>query len=108
MSIPKASGFKVKKGQRVGLKITLRGDRMYDFLDKLINIALPRTRDFKGVPSVFDGHGNLTLGFKEQIAFPEIDEGTDKIFGFEVTIATTAKKDEEAKEILTLLGMPFK
>jgi large subunit ribosomal protein L5 len=102
------AGFKIKKGQKIGLKVTLRGDRMYDFLDKLINIVLPRTRDFKGVSSAFDGRGNLSMGFKEQIAFPEIEEGTDKTFGLEITISTNAKKDQEAKELLRFLGMPFK
>jgi len=102
------SGFKIKKGQQVGLKVTLRGKRMYDFLDKLINIALPRTKDFKGVSSSFDGHGNLTLGFKEQVAFPEVAEGATELFGLEITITTTTKEDKEAKELLTLMGMPFK
>jgi|UniRef100_A0A7V3JA68 large subunit ribosomal protein L5 len=102
------SGFKIKKGQQVGLKVTLRGKRMYDFLDKLINIALPRTKDFKGVSSSFDGRGNLTLGFKEQIAFPEVSEGATELFGLEITITTTTKEDKEAKELLTLMGMPFK
>jgi large subunit ribosomal protein L5 len=102
------AGFQVRKGQKVGLKVTLRGNRMYDFLDKLINIVLPRTRDFKGVSSSFDGRGNLSMGFREQIAFPEIEEGTDKIFGLEITISTNTKKDEETKELLRFLGMPFK
>lgn len=102
------AGFKVRKGQKVGLKITLRGNRMYDFLDKLINIVLPRTRDFKGVSSSFDGRGNLSMGFREQIAFPEIEESTDKIHGLEITISTNAKKDAEAKDLLRFLGMPFK
>lgn len=102
------SGFKIRKNQKIGLKVTLRGNRMYDFLDKLINIALPRTRDFKGVAASFDGRGNLNIGFKEQVVFPEIEEGTDKIFGFQVAISTTTQKDEEAKELLKFLGMPFK
>ncbi|MCX6806792.1 MAG: 50S ribosomal protein L5 [Candidatus Berkelbacteria bacterium] len=102
------SGFKLRKNQQVGLKITLRGERMYYFLDKLINIALPRTRDFKGTDASFDGHGNLNLGLKEQIVFPEIDEATERIHGFLVTITTNAEKDEEAKELLTILGMKFK
>lgn len=101
------SGFKVKKGQIVGLKVTLRGKKMFDFLNKFINIALPRTRDFKGVESKFDGQGNLTFGIKEHIIFPEIKEGEEP-FGLEVTISTTAKKDEEAKELLKLFGIPFK
>lgn len=102
------SGFKIKKGQQVGMKVTLRGKRMYDFLDKLINIALPRTRDFKGVTSNFDKKGNLTLGFREQVVFPEAEESSDTLFGLEVTIVTTAKNAEEAQELLSLLGMPFK
>jgi len=101
------SGFKVKKGQKIGLKVTLRGKRMYDFLDKLINIALPRTRDFKGISPSFDGRGNLTIGVKEQTVFPEIEEGTEKVFGLEATVVTNAKKDEEAKELLRLFGIPF-
>lgn len=101
------SGFKIRKGQKVGLKVTLRGNRMYHFLDKLINIALPRTRDFKGVTSSFDGRGNLNIGFKEQIVFPEIEEGVDTIHGLQVTISTNAKNNEQAKELLKLFGMPF-
>lgn len=102
------AGFKVRKGQNIGLKVTLRGNRMYDFLDKLINIALPRIKDFKGVPRSFDSHGNLNLGIKEHIVFPEIEEGTEKIYSLQLTIVTTAKTDEEAKELLNILGMPFK
>jgi len=100
------SSFKLKKGQEVGMKVTLRGERMFDFLDKLINITLPRTKDFKGVVNRFDGQGNLTIGFKEQLPFPEVEGSTDT-FGLEVTIVTSAKKDEQAKELLKLLGMPF-
>jgi len=102
------SGFKLRKGQNVGLKITLRGKRMYDFLEKVINIALPRSRDFKGIISKFDGKGNLTTSFREQIVFPEIEEGTEKIFGFEATIVTSAKNDGQAKELLSLLGLKYK
>lgn len=102
------SGFKIKKGQKIGLKVTLRGERMYDFLDRVINIALPRTRDFQGIFKSFDGHGNLTIGFKEHSVFPETGEETEKTHGFEVTICTTAKKDKHAKKLLELLGMPFK
>ena len=94
----------------IGCKVTLRGDRMYDFLDKLINVALPRVRDFRGVsPKAFDGRGNYTLGIKEQLIFPEIDyDKIDKIRGLEVVIVTTAKTDEEARELLKLMGMPFR
>ncbi|PMQ00978.1 MAG: 50S ribosomal protein L5 [Dictyoglomus sp. NZ13-RE01] len=104
------SNFHLRKGMPIGLKVTLRGDRMYAFLYKLINIALPRVRDFQGVsPSSFDGRGNYTLGIKEQLIFPEIEyDKIDKIRGMDITIVTTAKTDEEAKELLTLLGMPFK
>ena len=103
------AAFHLRVGMPVGLKVTLRGERMYEFLDKLINAVLPRVREFQGVPPTsFDGRGNYTLGFKEQIAFPEIEfEKIDKLRGFEVTIATTAKTDEEGKQLLTLLGMPF-
>jgi len=104
------SNFHLRKGMPIGLKVTLRGDRMYAFLYKLINIALPRVRDFQGVsPNSFDGRGNYTLGIKEQLIFPEIEyDKIDKIRGMDITIVTTAKTDEEAKELLTLLGMPFK
>ena len=101
------SGFKLRKGQKVGLKVTMRGKRMNDFFDKLINITLPRTRDFKGVKAAFDGRGNLTIGFKEQIAFPEIEEGNEKLHGLAITICTTAKNNEEAKELLTQFGIRF-
>ncbi len=104
------AGFKLRQGMSIGCKVTLRGDRMYDFLDKLINVALPRVRDFRGVsPTAFDGRGNYTLGIKEQVIFPEIDyDKIDKIRGLEVVIVTTAKSDEEARELLRLMGMPFR
>lgn len=103
------AGFKLREGMSIGCKVTLRGDRMYDFLDKLINVALPRVRDFRGVsPKAFDGRGNYTLGIKEQLIFPEIDyDKIDKIRGLEVVIVTTAKTDEEARELLKLMGMPL-
>ncbi|MGB9840443.1 50S ribosomal protein L5 [Thermovenabulum sp.] len=103
------ASFKIRKGMPIGAKVTLRGVRMYDFLDKLFNVALPRVRDFKGVsPDAFDGRGNYTLGIKEQLIFPEIDyDKIDKIRGMDITIVTTAKTDEEAKELLQNLGMPF-
>ncbi len=102
--------FKVRAGNPVGVMVTLRGNRMYDFLDKLFNIALPRVRDFSGVsPSSFDGHGNFSLGLREQLIFPEIDyDKIDRVRGLEVVIATTAKTDEEGRRLLELLGMPFR
>jgi len=104
------AGFKLRKGMSIGCKVTLRGDRMYEFLDRLINIALPRVRDFRGLSSKsFDGRGNYTLGLKEQIIFPEIDyDKIDKVRGMNVTIVTTAKTDEEGKELLSLFGFPFR
>lgn len=104
------SNFHLRKGVPIGLKVTLRGDRMYAFLYKLINIALPRVRDFQGVsPNSFDGRGNYSLGIKEQLIFPEIEyDKIDRIRGMDVIIVTTAKTDEEAKELLTFFGMPFK
>ncbi len=104
------SNFHLRKGMPIGLKVTLRGERMYAFLYKLINIALPRVRDFQGVsPNSFDGRGNYTLGIKEQLIFPEIEyDKIDKIRGMDITIVTTAKTDEEAKELLSLFGMPFR
>ncbi|HEY8393092.1 MAG TPA: 50S ribosomal protein L5 [Capillibacterium sp.] len=104
------ANFKVRAGASVGCKVTLRGERMYEFLDKLFNLALPRIRDFRGVsPQSFDGRGNYNLGLKEQLIFPEIDYDTiDKIRGMDVTIVTTAQSDEEAYELLKLLGMPFR
>jgi len=102
--------FKLREGNPIGIKVTLRGDRMYDFLDRLMNIALPRLRDFRGVsPDAFDGRGNYTLGLQEQLIWPEINYDTiDKVRGMEVTIVTTAKTDEEARRLLQLLGMPFR
>jgi len=104
------SGFKIRQNQTIALMVTLRRKRMYDFVDKLINIALPRTRDFRGLdPESLDGKGNLTIGFKEHLAFPEIKaDEIEKLHGLEVTIATTAKNDEEGLELLKLLGFPFK
>jgi len=104
------AGFKLREGMAIGCKVTLRGERMYDFLDKLINLALPRARDFRGVsPQAFDGRGNYSLGIKEQTIFPEIDyDKIDKIRGLEVVIVTTAKTDEEARELLRSMGMPFR
>jgi len=102
--------FKLRAGMPIGMKVTLRGKRMYDFFDKLVNIVLPRFRDFRGVSrDSFDGRGNYNLGIKEQIVFPEIDyDKIDKIRGFEVTIVTTAKNDDEARTLLELMGMPFR
>ncbi|KRK64198.1 MULTISPECIES: 50S ribosomal protein L5 [Companilactobacillus] len=103
------AGFRLREGMSIGAKVTLRGDRMYDFLDKLINIALPRVRDFHGVGTrSFDGRGNYTLGIKEQLVFPEIDyDKVNKIRGLDIVIVTTANTDEESRELLTQLGMPF-
>ena len=103
------AAFKLREGQPIGVMVTLRGKRMKEFLEKLVNIVLPRVRDFHGVPlSGFDGHGNYSLGFKEQIVFPEIDYSKiDKIRGLEVTIVTDAENDEEGIELLKELGMPF-
>lgn len=104
------SGFKIRKGMPIGVKITLRGQRMYDFLERLIHIALPRTRDFRGINiDSFDHKGNLTIGIKEHIVFPEISpEQTKSIFGFEITVVTTAKNKEEGIKLLKLLGFPIK
>ena len=104
------ANFKVREGMNIGLKVTLRGGRMYDFFDKLVSIALPRVRDFRGVSDkAFDGRGNYSLGLKEQLIFPEITyDQVEKIRGMDVCIVTTAKSDEEARELLTALGMPFK
>ncbi|MBO8129561.1 MAG: 50S ribosomal protein L5 [Peptococcaceae bacterium] len=104
------AAFKVREGMKIGAKVTLRGERMWSFMDRLINVALPRVRDFRGVsPNSFDGRGNYTLGIKEQLIFPEINyDKIDKIRGFDVTIVTTANTDEEARELLRLLGMPFR
>ena len=103
------AGFKLREGNPIGLSVTLRGNRMYDFLDRLLNTALPRIRDFRGVsPKSFDGRGNYSLGIREQIIFPEIDYGQiERIRGFQVTITTTARTDGEATRLLSLLGMPF-
>jgi large subunit ribosomal protein L5 len=104
------SNFKLRAGVPIGIKVTLRRDRMYHFLDKLMAVALPRVRDFKGVsPKGFDGRGNYTLGIKEQIIFPEVNyDKIDKIRGMNITIVTTARTDEEGMELLRLLGMPFR
>ena len=104
------ANFKLRTGMPVGLRVTLRGDRMYEMLDRLMSIALPRIRDFRGVaPSSFDGRGNFNLGIKEQIIFPEIDyDKIDKIRGLDVSIATTAKTDDEGRALLKLMGMPFR
>jgi large subunit ribosomal protein L5 len=101
--------FRLRTGTPIGAKVTLRGERMWDFLDRLISLALPRIRDFRGIPSrSFDGRGNYSLGFREQLAFPEIDyDKVDRLRGLEVSIVTTAKTDEESKRLLELLGMPF-
>jgi len=101
--------YKLRQGNPIGVKVTLRGKRMYDFLDRLMNIALPRLRDFRGVsPDAFDGRGNYTLGLHEQLVWPEIEyDSIDKIRGMEISIVTTAKTDEEARRLLQLLGMPF-
>jgi len=103
------AGFKLREGMPIGCKVTLRGERAYEFLNRLINVALARVRDFSGVnPKSFDGRGNYALGLKEQIVFPEIDyDKIDKIRGFDVIISTTAQTDEEARELLRALGMPF-
>jgi len=104
------ANFKLRTGMPVGLRVTLRGDRMYEMLDRLMSIALPRIRDFRGVaPSSFDGRGNFNLGIKEQIIFPEIDyDKIDKIRGLDISIATNAKTDDEGRALLKLMGMPFR
>ena len=103
------ANFKLREGMPIGAKVTLRQDKMWEFLDRLFNVALPRVRDFRGInPNAFDGRGNYALGLKEQLIFPEIDyDKIDKIRGMDVVLCTTAKTDEEAKELLTLLGAPF-
>ena len=103
------SNFKLREGSKIGAKVTLRGERMYEFVDKLFNVALPRVRDFKGInPNSFDGRGNYNMGLKEQLIFPEIDyEKIDKIRGMDISFTTTAASDEEARELLSLLGAPF-
>jgi large subunit ribosomal protein L5 len=102
------ANFKLREGRAVGVKVTLRGAQMWAFLDRLINVALPRTRDFRGIPDKFDGRGNYTLGLREQLLFPEIEyDQIDRIRGMEISINTTAETDEEARRLLELLGMPF-
>ncbi len=103
------ANFKIREGQAIGCKTTLRGDKMYEFLDRLVNLALPRVRDFRGVnPNAFDGRGNYALGIKEQLIFPEIEyDKVDKVRGMDIIIVTTAKTDEEARELLRLFNMPF-
>jgi large subunit ribosomal protein L5 len=104
------ANFKLREGRAIGVKITLRGDRMWAFLDRLMNVALPRVRDFRGVsPDAFDGRGNYTLGLREQLVFPEIDyDKIDKLRGLEVAIVTTARTDDEGRLLLRMLGMPFR
>ena len=104
------ASFKVREGMSIGCKVTLRGVRMYDFLDKLFNVALPRVRDFRGMsPRSFDGRGNYTIGIREQLIFPEIDYSkVEKIMGMDIVIVTTAETDEEARELLRLMGAPFR
>lgn len=103
------ANFKIREGMPIGCKVTLRGEKMYEFLDRLVNLALPRVRDFRGVnPNSFDGRGNYALGIKEQIIFPEIEyDKVDKVRGMDVIFVTTAKTDEEARELLTQFGMPY-
>ena len=103
------ANFKVREGMKIGAKVTLRGDRMYEFIDKLISIAIPRVRDFRGLsPKSFDGRGNFAMGFKEQLVFPEIEyDKVDAIRGMDIIVVTTAETDEEARELLTQMGMPF-
>ncbi len=103
------ANFKLRAGMKIGAKVTLRGERMFEFIDRLFNLALPRVRDFKGInPNAFDGRGNYSLGLKEQLIFPEIEyEKVDKIRGMDIAFVTTANTDEEAKELLTLMGAPF-
>jgi large subunit ribosomal protein L5 len=104
------AGFKLREGVSIGCMVTLRGDRMYEFFDRLVNLALPRVRDFRGIsPDAFDGSGNYTLGIREHLIFPEIDYGKiDKLKGMNITIVTTAKSDEEARDLMKNLGMPFR
>jgi large subunit ribosomal protein L5 len=103
------ANFKIREGMNIGCKVTLRGEKMYEFLDRLVNLALPRVRDFRGVnPNSFDGRGNYALGIKEQFIFPEIEfDKVDKVRGMDIIFVTTAKTDEEARELLTLFNMPF-
>jgi len=104
------ANFKLREGRQIGVKVTLRGERMWSFLDRLMNVALPRVRDFRGIsPNSLDGRGNYTLGLREQLVFPEIDyDKIDKIRGLEVSIVTTAETDEQGRELLRMLGMPFR
>lgn len=104
------AAFRLREGMPIGAKVTLRGERMYEFLDKLVSVSLPRVRDFRGVsPKSFDGRGNYTLGVKEQLIFPEIDfDDVNKVRGLDITIVTTAETDEEGRELLKQMGMPFK
>jgi large subunit ribosomal protein L5 len=103
------ASFKLREGRQIGAKVTLRGNRMWDFMDRLCNVALPRRRDFRGVsPNSFDGRGNYSLGLREQLVFPEVSyDKIDKIRGMEITIVTSAQTDEEGRQLLSLLGMPF-
>ena len=103
------ANFKLRQGMKIGVKVTLRGERMYEFVDRLFNLALPRVRDFKGInPNAFDGRGNYSLGLKEQLLFPEIEyDKVEKIRGMDICFVTTANTDEEARELLTLMGAPF-
>ena len=103
------ANFKLRQGMNIGVKVTLRGDKMYEFIDRLFNVALPRVRDFRGInPNSFDGRGNYSLGIKEQLIFPEIEyDKIDKIRGMDIIFVTTAKTDEEGRELLTLMGAPF-
>ena len=103
------ANFKLREGMNIGVKVTLRGDRMYEFLDRFFNVALPRVRDFRGInPNSFDGRGNYNMGLKEQLIFPEIDyDKIDKVRGMDIVFVTTAQNDEEARELLTLMGAPF-
>lgn len=104
------ANFKLREGRAIGVKVTLRGERMWSFLDRLMNVALPRVRDFRGVsPNSFDGRGNYTLGLREQLVFPEIDyDKIDKLRGMEISIVTSARTDDEGRQLLQMLGMPFK
>jgi large subunit ribosomal protein L5 len=104
------ANFKLREGRQIGVKVTLRGERMWSFLDRLMNIALPRVRDFRGIsPNAFDGRGNYTLGLREQLVFPEIEyDKIDKLRGLEVSIITTARNDDESRQLLQMLGMPFR
>ena len=103
------ANFKLREGRAIGVKVTLRGEQMWAFLDRLLSVALPRTRDFRGVPDKFDGRGNYTLGLREQLLFPEIEyDQIDRVRGMEISINTTAETDEEARRLLELMGMPFR